>query len=177
MKIYVATSWKNKLQPAVIAALRSLGHIVYDFRKPVPAPQEGHKGFSWSEISPDWDSVDVKKRWNHQQYVIALDHPASERGFGFDMNALKDCDLCVLVLPCGKSAHLELGYAVGAGKKTCILLEADCENITGNPEYKGVTWMASDPELMYKMVDRICLDFDSMLDFVEETQMQSAAVK
>lgn len=28
-----------------------------------------------------------------------------------------------MVLPCGKSAHLELGWAVGAGKRTIILLE------------------------------------------------------
>lgn len=33
-KIYVASSWSNSSQPVIVAYLRSLGHDVYDFRKP-----------------------------------------------------------------------------------------------------------------------------------------------
>jgi hypothetical protein len=33
----------------------------------------------------------------------------------------------VLVLPAGKSGHLELGYCAGKGKRTYILLEADAD--------------------------------------------------
>ena len=33
-RIYVASSWRNKYQPEVVAALRKAGHGVYDFRNP-----------------------------------------------------------------------------------------------------------------------------------------------
>ena len=33
-RIYVASSWRNKYQPEVVAALRKAGHEVYDFRNP-----------------------------------------------------------------------------------------------------------------------------------------------
>lgn len=33
-RIYVASSWRNKYQPEVVAALRKAGHKVYDFRNP-----------------------------------------------------------------------------------------------------------------------------------------------
>jgi hypothetical protein len=56
------------------------------------------------------------------------------------MGALKWCDTCVLVLPCGRSAHLEAGWAAGAGKFTVGLL-ADGE-----------------PDLMWKMLDYLCWD-------------------
>ena len=45
-------------------------------------------------------------------------------------------DAFVLLMPCGRSAHLEAGWAIGAGKPTAILLSA------------------GEPELMYKMADR-----------------------
>jgi hypothetical protein len=56
------------------------------------------------------------------QIVRMLSHPAAEDGFALDMGALEWCDACVLVLPCGRSAHLEAGWAAGAGKFTVGLL-------------------------------------------------------
>ena len=97
MKIYVASSWRNNLQPRVVVALREAGHEVYDFRHPAP----GNTGFRWSEIAPDWED------WTAEQFREALSHPVAARGFGFDMAALANSDACVLVLPCGRSAHLE----------------------------------------------------------------------
>lgn len=124
MRLYVASSWRNQRYPALVKALRAAGFEVYDFRNPGPE----NYGFSWAEIDPDWQS------WTVEQYLAALSHPTAERGFAFDMAALKSCDACVLVLPCGRSAHLELGYAVGAGKPTFVLMAEGQE-----------------PELMVKM--------------------------
>lgn len=46
-RIYVASSWRNVYQPAVVDALRALpGCEVYDFRNPAP----GDSGFAWSDI-------------------------------------------------------------------------------------------------------------------------------
>jgi hypothetical protein len=128
MKIYVASSWRCDYQPVVVEFLRKLGHLVYDFKN----PREGDNGFHWTEIDPNW------KNWTPGQFVLGLKTPLAESGFKSDMDALEWCDACVLVLPCNRSAHLELGWAVGAGKKTVVLLNDPFE-----------------PELMYKMVDHV----------------------
>lgn len=59
-------------------------------------------------------------------------------------------DTFVLVLPCGRSAHLEMGWAVGAGKATIMLLGPYTE-----------------PELMAKMCDHICPNLGQMLELFE----------
>jgi len=121
MKIYVASSWRNTRHSTVVTILRGVGHDVYDFKNP-----EG-KSFHWSEIDPDW------QKWGPGEFQKGLDHPLAVEGFAQDKKALDDCEVCVLLLPCGRSAHLEAGYAVGQGKPTYILLS------------KG-----EQPELMYK---------------------------
>ena len=116
-RIYVASSWRNPIQQEIVRVLREAGHEVYDFRNPAP----GNKGFAWSEVNPDW------LKWTPEQFVIDLysGHPAVVRGFAFDKNALDWSDTCVLVLPCGRSAHLEAGYAAGQGKRTIFYLHPD----------------------------------------------------
>lgn len=123
MKIYVASSWRNQQQPQIVEALRSLGHEVYDFRHPAP----GNEGFSWREIEPDW------LNWTPRQYREALKHPIAARGYGYDIDALRSCDACVLVLPSGRSASWEFGYAMGQGKRGAVVMFDKCE-----------------PELMYR---------------------------
>jgi hypothetical protein len=46
MKLYVASSWRNPLQPTIVHALRRSGHEVYDFRN----PKEGDTGFGWQQV-------------------------------------------------------------------------------------------------------------------------------
>lgn len=127
-RIYVASSWRNEHQPEVVEQLRNHGFAVYDFRNPTAADY----GFNWREIDPNWED------WDFTTYHACLSHPIAERGFESDMYALRNCDACVLVLPCGRSAHLELGWCCGAGKYTIIY----------NPPGVQV-----EPELMTKMVD------------------------
>lgn len=140
MKIYVASSWRNGYQQAVVARLREAGHDVYDFRNPA----SGSTGFGWRQIEPGW------LEWTPEQFRKALEHPIAREGFRLDMEALKAADLCVLVLPCGRSAHLELGYARGAGARTAVLM----------PEQ-------SEPELMYRMVDLVALDVEEIVDWIK----------
>lgn len=82
-------------------------------------------------------------------YLAMIDHPRSVAGFHSDFDAMRWADVCVLVLPCGKSAHLELGWAVGAGKRTAILLEDPVE-----------------PELMYRMVDYLATGLDGLTQWL-----------
>jgi hypothetical protein len=104
--VYVASSWRNPLQQGIVAALRSVGLQVYDFRAPVP----GNDGFRWSKIDPQWLG------WTPRDWQQALSHPIAKRGFHHDKAALGRADCGVLVLPCGRSAHLEAGYLAGFGK-------------------------------------------------------------
>lgn len=132
MKIYVASSWRNEKQPDVVRAIEEAGHEVYDFRHPSMGPGARGQGFHWSQIDPNW------KRWTPIQFADALNHPVAKDGFESDKMALDWCDACVLVMPCGRSAHLELGYAIGAGKRSIILLS------DGEPELMyGLAWRLS----------------------------------
>jgi len=106
MKIYVASSWRNQHQPDVVSILRDAGHDVYDFRRPSPE----NSGFSWAEISPHWQT------WTADEYRKALQHPVAKAGYALDIGALRSCEICVLVLPAGRSASWEFGYAMGQGK-------------------------------------------------------------
>jgi len=148
-KIYVASSWRCEYQPSVVMLLRAAGHEVYDFRNPA----EGNHGFHWSEIDKAWE------KWDRKTYRDALRDPVAEEGFTLDYDAMKWADTCVLVLPCGRSAHLEAGYFVGARKGLHILITDKCE-----------------PELMYKMATSICLSVDEILyNFeVEEEAMRES---
>lgn len=111
MKIYLASSWRNVVQPEILALLRVCGHEVYDFRNP-----PNRSGFSWREIHPNWE------QWTPQQYREALEHPIAKAGFEADMTALRECDACVLLLPSGRSASWEFGWALGAGKKGAVIM-------------------------------------------------------
>jgi hypothetical protein len=138
-RIYVASSWRNYFQVKMINALRAAGHEVYDFRNPRPAEH----GFLWSDIDPQWQS------WTPCGFRDALSHPIAERGFRSDYEAMQWADTCVLVLPCGRSAHLEAGYFVGARKRLVVLLSD------------------GEPELMYKMASSICITIDEAVLAVE----------
>lgn len=137
MKIYVASSWRNQYQQVVVNILRENGFEVYDFKNPEP----GNNGFKWDEIDPNWQN------WTAAEFRRLLSHPVAEDGFIFDMKALKECDACVLVLPSGRSAHLEAGYVIGSGKPTIILLNGQI-----------------DPELMYKMTPFVCVNLFEVID-------------
>lgn len=136
MNIYVASSWRNPTQPAVVEALREAGHDVYDFRQPT----KDDRGFHWSEIDPEWE------QWSPEQFRSALLHPLAVHGFVTDMQALMRADAVVLVMPCGRSAHLEFGFGKGHGKRTAILLSD------------------GEPELMYCMADALCFGLSELVD-------------
>ena len=140
MNIYLASSWRNTEQPELVRILKEAGHDVYDFRN----PPSGSGGFHWSDIDPNW------QQWTPGEYAEALRHPIAIAGFDSDMTALRSCDTCVMLQPCGRSAALELGWACGNGRRTAILLRS------------------GEPELMVSMVDRVCVTTDQLLEWLEE---------
>jgi len=140
-KIYVASSWRNVHFPEVVEALRKAGHEVYDFRN----PPSGDTGFKWSSVSEDF------MEWSPQEYREQLQHPKAVRQFANDISAMETCDVCVLVLPCGRSAHTEAGWFAGKGRTTIAYI----------PERQ-------EPELMYKLFSAVCCSMDELIERLNE---------
>lgn len=114
MKIYVASSWRNSHQPTVVDILRKYGHDVYDFRNP-----PNNSGFSWSEVTDGSNMKDGKISAYHYREILR--HSRSQKGYESDITALRNCDAIVFVLPCGRSASWEFGYAMGQMKRGYVL--------------------------------------------------------
>ena len=127
-RIYVASSWRNDNQQQIVNLIRSHGHQVYDFRHPNDTPNN----YRWDEIDPEW------KKWDITQYMSALSHPIAEVGFNNGLKAMTDADICVLLLPCGKSAHAQAGFMAGQGKKVVAAM-----------------MQPQEAELMYKLFDKV----------------------
>lgn len=145
-RIYVASSWRNEIQPRVVSALREAGHEVYDFKNPCG----GDHGFHWSEVGMASYDRGTNSDVPVEEYLAGIEHPIAVAGFQSDFDAMRWADTCVLVLPCGRSAHLELGWFVGQRKATAVLLN-------------GPLVM---PELMYRMCDAIVPNLRSLLSWV-----------
>jgi hypothetical protein len=139
-KIYVASSWRNQYYTEVINNLREYGHDVYDFRN----PPHGGGGFHWTDVDKN------ALKWTVEEYTEGLHHPLAERQFLADLKAMETADVCVLVLPCGRSAHTEAGWMAGAGKRVIVYI----------PEMQ-------EPELMYKL-------FAAVVDSVDGIQTMIA---
>lgn len=140
-RIYVASSWRNEYYPEVVQKLRDSGFDVYDFRN----PPSGDEGFHWCNVSDKW--LD----WTPEEYRDNLMHPLAERQFGNDIKAMESCDICVLVLPCGRSAHTEAGWFAGKGKKVIAYIPTKQE-----------------PELMYKLFDGIAVSLNDLVTLVSQ---------
>lgn len=138
-KIYVASSWRNQYYTEVVEKLREAGHEVYDFRN----PPQGTGGFHWSDVDPNY------MEWNVDQYREGLKSPKAEQQFSNDIEALTWADTCLLVLPCGRSAHTEAGWMAGAGKKVIVYI----------PEMQ-------EAELMYKLFDFVSGDLNEIIGYL-----------
>lgn len=144
-KIYLASSWRNEFQPSVCIELRQCGFDVYDFRN----PKDGDNGFGWKQIDEGWQS------WSFEKYRECLDNPIAISGFNSDFEAMKWADCGVLLLPCGRSAHLEAGYFVGANKPLHIV---------------KIDGAAFEPELMYRMATSINSNMFELIRSLDKTQ-------
>lgn len=160
------------MQPALIGALRSAGIGHYDFRNP-----PNGAGFGWEQVGGTGPvcrcdhtrgphgfcaahgeapfsattgcSCPKDTRQSVDTYLQMIEHPRAIEGFDADFAAMEKADTFVLVLPCNRSAHLELGWAVGQGKRTAVLLEDPME-----------------PELMYRMVDYLAPSLFDLLGWL-----------
>lgn len=109
--IYLIGSLRNPEVPKLAALMRARGHDVFD---------------DWYAAGPEADDYwrTYEKERGHT-YKEALEGYAANHVWDYDCTHLDRCDTAVLQLPAGKSGHLELGYAIGKGKRGFILLDKD----------------------------------------------------
>jgi len=111
--IYLIGSLRNPKVPLVAKELRQHGFDVFD---------------EWYAAGPttdeDWQRYESIRG---RTYKEALAGKHAKDVFEFDLANLKVSDIGVLVLPCGKSAHLELGWMIGQGKQGYILFDKEPE--------------------------------------------------
>ena len=112
-KIYLIGSLRNEKVPILGNKIRELGFDVFD----------------------DWygageradDSWQAYEKLRGRRFDDALKGHAAQHVFNFDKKHLDAADIAILLLPAGKSGHLELGYHLGQKKPGYIVMESEPE--------------------------------------------------
>ncbi len=139
-KVYIIGSLRNE---AILEVDRALAAALPDW-----------------EVFSDWmcagptadDSWMEYEKARGKTFLEGLQGYSAKHVFNFDKHHLDTSDAAVLVMPAGKSACMELGYMVGKGKYTAILLD--------DPE----RW-----DCMFQFADRLTYD---LKDIVEDLNGQ-----
>jgi len=112
-KIYLIGSLKNWKVIDIGKRLRKLGYEVFD---------------DWISPGPEADDFWRKfEKLRGSTYKQALNNFAARHIFEFDYHHLNNSDIVILIMPAGKSGHLELGWALGKGKKGYVLFDKEPE--------------------------------------------------
>lgn len=113
--VYLIGSLRNENVVVLGNELRGLGLEVID---------------NWvaaGKIADDsWRDYSLARGRNYKE---ALESREAEHIFNFDLAYLNLSDAVVMLMPAGKSAHLEFGYAVGQRKLGFILMEDQPERL------------------------------------------------
>lgn len=131
--IYLIGSLRNENVPLIGDKLRAKGFEVFD---------------EWYSAGPEAD--DHFKKYHQERkisYDAALRGYAARHIFTFDKTHLDRTDIAILVCPSGRSGHLELGYMVGKGKPTYVLMDTDSDR-----------W-----DLMYQFTNGIFFDINKLI--------------
>ena len=130
MKIYLIGSLRNPKVPELGNELRTEGYDVFD---------------DWFAAGPEADDYWQKYETDRgHTYSEALRGLAAGNVFDFDHKHLYGSDIGVLLLPAGKSGHLELGVLIGLGKRSYIVLDGEPERF--DVMYRYATAVFNTPE-------------------------------
>lgn len=135
-KVYLIGSLRNPEVPALAGLIRELGFDVFD---------------DWYAAGPEADDKwrDYEKA-RGRTYKQALTGLAANHVFDFDLAHLNASAMGVLLLPAGRSGHLEAGLLVGQGKPVAVLIDS--------PD----RW-----DVMYKFLD-VCTSLEELTTWLKE---------
>ena len=146
MKLYLIGSLRNGAVPQLAADIRkNTGWEVFD---------------DWYAAGPEaddyWKDYEISKG---HSYSEALAGYAAQHVFAFDKHHLDTCDAAALVLPAGRSGHLELGYVIGSGKPGFILLDQSYqEEGRFDVMYAFADAVLDKKEQLYEALTEVCCD-------------------
>lgn len=138
MRIYIASSWKNVHTVRIWAEFfREKGHEVDDF-----TDDSGGRFVFYFKDLPDNENLNA---------INLLQHESAQKAFNEDKGYIEWSDVVFLLLPSGKSSHMEAGYAKGLGKKLIIFQES---------------FPTGEFDVMYGFADLITSDVDEVVQFL-----------
>lgn len=109
MIVYIIGSLRNPEIPKIANSVQAAGHEAFA---------------DWYGAGPEaddkWKEYEIERG---NTYLQALSSHGAQAVFQFDKKHLERADAAILVAPAGKSGHLELGWALGRGKKGYYLLD------------------------------------------------------
>lgn len=136
--IYLIGALRNPAIQGIAKQLRQAGYGVWD---------------EWHGAGPEADEWWQKyEEYRGRTYQQALAGTHATDVFLFDRSYLDLADSAVLVMPAGKSGHLELGYFAGSKKPAFILFDEEPKRYDVMPNFATVCY--SVPELLEKLSEQ-----------------------
>lgn len=136
--VYLIGSLTNPYIQDLAEKIRPLGFDVFD---------DWHSAGEIADIR--FNEYRLKRKMNYRE---ALNSWAARHIFTFDRRHLDRSHIVILVMPSGKSGHLELGYSVGSGKRTAILFDKEPEKL----------------DQMHQFADYIALNEDELFEWLNK---------
>ena len=130
--IYLIGSLRNPEIPKIGNYLRTFGLDIFD------------DWWSASEDADDWLRDYYKER--NFSYKEILHSHAAKHIFAFDKYHLDRADTGLLVMPAGRSGHMELLYMIGQGKPGYVLFDKEPERV----------------DIMYQFATDVFFDLESL---------------
>lgn len=143
MKFFIASPWKNKTQvERLTQELEQMGHSAYSFMN------SGANLLTGRPIEAEMKEFsEALMNWKIDDRIAKIAQ--------YEVQALRDADAIILLLPAGDSSHMEAGIGYGLGKRMILI----------GPVEK--------PEIIYLLFNHAYLDISSFLkefSFLDDSQ-------
>lgn len=134
--IYILGSLRNENIPVVGNAVRAAGFEAFE---------------DWYGTGPKADDhwLDYEKL-RGRSFVEALAGRAAQNTFAFDRDNIVRSEGVIMVMPAGKSGHLEFGFARGRGIPGVILMDKEPERY----------------DVMYNFASKVTTDVTEAIDYL-----------
>ena len=147
MKLYLIGSLRNPAVPHLAEKIRqATGFEVFD---------------DWFAAGPEADDKwrDYERARGHDM-TEALAGYAANHVFEYDKHHIDTSECGVVVLPAGKSGHIEAGYMLGRGKPVFLLYAEEPERF----------------DVMYKFFTGIFTDLDALIARLQRLEQRATLV-
>ena len=142
--IYIIGSLRNPAIPVIGNKVRAAGYEAFD---------------DWHGTGPQADDHWFEyEKLRGRNYTEALAGRAAQNTFALDRDNILRSEGVIMVLPAGKSGHMEFGFARGHGKPGVILLDKEPERY----------------DVMYNFASKVTTDIDDAIAFIG-SQLRVAA--